>query len=178
MTDYSWLEALHQSQYDMLVRLAASRLLQSAASVSEAEDIVQQAFLLAAEKDLRNHPAPVGWLIRTVCQLCRKAGIRAHNALKKHQRAALQVQSPAPGLTGTVDIRTECPVGEKEFRLLMEQLLSPEECQLLIRYCTDETPLHELAADYSLSSGALRVRIHRIRKKLKACYAGSEGGEA
>ena len=58
MNSYQWLEELHRMHYDTLLRLARARLRLHGACADGAEDVVQQAFLLAAEKDISRHAAP------------------------------------------------------------------------------------------------------------------------
>lgn len=158
MEDCQWLAELHQKHYDVLLRLARARLRPYAA---DAEDIVQQAFLLAASKDVRNHEAPLRWLMKTVGYLCMNHVASRSRALRKQQLcgAAAREGCNAENRSG---VMAEC-----EARMTLEQTLAEDEWLLLLRYCRQDTPLERLAAEYGLSPVALRVRIHRLRKKLK-----------
>ena len=49
MNRYHWLEELHSAHYATLLRLAQNRLRSLIGSTAEAEDVVQDVFLLAAE---------------------------------------------------------------------------------------------------------------------------------
>lgn len=83
-----WLEALHLAHYDMLVRLARCLLRDSAASECDAEDVVQQAFVLAAQKQISGHEAPERWLICTVRNLCMNCAAKGSRTAQKTQRIA------------------------------------------------------------------------------------------
>lgn len=172
MRSYQWLETLHRTHYDTLIRLAKNRLRQSAASVSDAEDIVQQAFLLAAEKDISSHEAPVKWLIKTVNNLCMNRATSAWRSVQKTQRMIGQQTGSSPASSVHPVERQESLTGRQEVLMLIEQTLSPEEWELMRQYCLEDISIDELAARYAMSPVALRVRMHRLRGKLKKEYFG------
>ena len=156
MSDMQWLEQLHREHYHTLLRLARIRLSQTSGRTTDAEDIVQQAFLLAGQKNIRSHEAPLGWLCKTVDNLCRQHARRCMVRFLSQQR--LLERAPAVSSAGD---------DEAALLLAMEQLLSPEDWTLLHLYCVQGVPPEELARQRNISVGALRVQIHRIRKKLK-----------
>lgn len=51
--------------------------------------------------------------------------------------------------------------------LLLEQSLSQEDWQIMRKYCIEGIPLEEIAAKMDVPPGRLKVKIHRIRKKLE-----------
>ena len=167
MAGYQWLEELHKLCYDTLIRLAKSRLYWSDDCLHDAEEVVQQAFLLATEKDISTHEAPVQWMMKTVSNLCL-------NRLKKQQRARQKwLRLIRQRLDGSADRsasaveQQESGMEVREMMMLLEQVLTPEECELLRKYCLENIPPSDLAAQNGMSPGALRVRIHRLRKKLE-----------
>lgn len=172
MYRYQWLEELNRLHYDTLMRLARARLRQSAASVHEAEDVVQQAFLLAAEKDIRDHEAPVKWLMKTVCNLCMSRAASAMQTKRKQQRLIRQRMDNRPARSVYAVEATASGMDEQEVRMLIEQTLTSDEVDLLQQYCMGELSADELAAQKGVKPVALRVQIHRIRKKLKKEYYG------
>lgn len=70
MDKYHWLEELHSAHYATLLRLAQNRLRSLIGSIAEAEDVVQDVFLLAAEKDIRELDKPLAWLMKATSNLC------------------------------------------------------------------------------------------------------------
>ena len=161
MKDLQWLEHLHRAHYLTLLQLARNRLSRTGGSSADAEDVVQQAFLLAGQKDISGHEAPLGWLCKTVDNLCQQHSRKRLRQLQKQQR--LRQQAPV------------CvPPAADEAALLfaMEQALSPEEWKLLHQYCVQNIPTEELARERGVTIGALRVQIHRIRRKLRKSVPG------
>ena len=69
MHRYDWLEDLHAAHYATLLRLAQNRLRHLTGNIDDAEDVVQDAFLLAAEKDIRRLDNPLAWLMKTTSNL-------------------------------------------------------------------------------------------------------------
>ena len=172
MYRYQWLEDLHRMHYDTLIRLARARLRQSAASVHDAEDVVQQAFLLAAEKGIRDHEAPVKWLMKTVSNLCMNRATSALRTKQKQQRVIRQRLDNSPVRSVYAVEMTTGEMDEREMLMLIEQTLTPEEAELLMQYCTGDLSIDDLAAQKGVKPVALRVQIHRIRKKLKKEFYG------
>ena len=160
MDDCQWLAELHRKHYDVLLRLARARLRPWSAE-ADAEDVVQQAFLLAASKNIRDHEAPLRWLMKTVGYLCMNHTAGRSRALRNQRLSGVAAREAAEAE------RHSGAMAECEARMTLEQALSAEEWGLLQRYCGQDTPVSVLADEYGLSPAALRVRIHRLRKKLK-----------
>lgn len=161
MSDMEWLAQLHRENYESLLRLARHRLRQSLRDDSEADDVVQEAFTLAAAKDIRSHANPRAWLFKTVDHLCRRCVTRSIRTAQKHQRAA-QRQAEATSLTPETDRLLGL-----ELLARMRQELTEEDWTLLRRCCLEGQSPQEVAAQMGLTVNNLRVRLHRIRKKLK-----------
>ena len=156
--------------YDTLIRLARYRLRHSAASENEAEDIVQQAFLLAAEKDVCEHDAPGKWLMKTVSNLCMSRAIKQHRTRQKQQRLIRQRMDNSPVRSVYAVEMQSGAIEEKEMCMLIEQTLTPEEWTLLQQYIARNVSIEELAAQRGMTPDALRVQMHRLRRKLKKEY--------
>lgn len=174
MSGSQWLEDLHRTHYDMLVRLAKYLLRNSAASEFDAEDVVQQAYMLAAQKQISEHGDPVRWLIRTVRNLCMNCASKARSKEKKTQQIIRERMNGNAACSGGAADMQQCPTDEQEVLIFLDQLLAPEERALLQQYCRKDTTLSELAEGSSLSPAALRVRVCRIRKKIRQAYFDAE----
>ena len=57
-----------------------------------------------------------------------------------------------------------------DLHLIIEQVLSDEECRLLTQYYIYGHSLEEISRTMNISYSALKVRLHRIRKKLKKYF--------
>lgn len=173
MYRYQWLEELHRKHYDTLLRLARNRLRQSAASVQDAEDVVQQAFLLAAEKDISAHEAPVKWLMKTISNLCMNRSTSATRTKQKQQRLIQKTLDNSP-VRSVYAVETAVSETDKqEVLMLIQQVLTQEDAELLQQYCMEDVSINELAARKGMKPVALRVYVHRLRSKLKKAYYGS-----
>ena len=51
--------------------------------------------------------------------------------------------------------------------VMLEQSLSTEEWEIMKKYCLEDIPLEKLAAELGVPPNRLKVRIHRIRKKIE-----------
>lgn len=172
MSNRQWLEELHKKHYDTLTRLARNRLRQSAASVSDAEDVVQEAFVLAHQKDLEEHEAPVQWLMKTVGNLCMRYAKRALRNAQKQQKVIQARMDSSPERSVYAVERQESETEELEALMAVAQVLTEEEWELLRLYSMEHVPIEEIARQKQTSPEALRVRICRIRKKFKKEYYG------
>ncbi len=167
MNRYHWLEELHSAHYATLLRLAQNRLLSMTGSSTEAEDVVQDAFLLAAEKDIRQLENPLAWLMKTTANLCRHRLDRVKRDSRKEQHFIQhQLDNSAERSVYAVE-RQESETDALLWLLLLEQTLTPEEWEVLRKYCLEGVPLDELAAELGIPPNRLKVKIHRIRKKLE-----------
>ena len=83
---YHWLEDLHAAHYATLLRLAQNRLRRLTGNIDDAEDVVQDAFLLAAEKGIRRLDNPLAWLMKTTSNLCLQRLDRVKLDIGKAQR--------------------------------------------------------------------------------------------
>lgn len=167
MDKYHWLEELHSAHYATLLRLAQNRLRRLTGSISEAEDVVQDAFLLAAEKDIQHLEKPLAWLVKATSNLCMQRMDRVKRDAGKAQRFIQQKMDNSADRSVYAVEREESETDALLWLLLLEQSLSQEDWQIMRKYCIEGVPLDEIAAEMGVPPGRLKVKIHRIRKKLE-----------
>lgn len=172
MDGFEWLAELHRAHYDQLLRLARNRLAAGAATMIDGDDIVQEAFLLAVEKNIRDHEAPLWWLMKTVNNLSMRSGIKAFRDYRKHQRVIQHIMDNAADRSIYAVERQEDGTGEREFYMMAMQVLTPDEWEFMQLYCLSGVSNEVLARHYNITVTALRVRIHRLRAKFRKAYYG------
>lgn len=163
MTATRWLKELYDAHSSTLYRLAVNRLLNFGGSVADAQDVLQDVFRLALEKDIRSHPNPVGWLIKATENTCK-------NYARKHSAEAMRYVSASCYPDGDVhDIQIPVASYESEADILMtiECCLSEEEQRIIKAYCVENRSIDEIAHSLHITPNALSVRIFRIRKRLR-----------
>ena len=164
---YHWLEDLHAAHYATLLRLAQNRLRRLTGNIDDAEDVVQDAFLLAAEKDIRRLDNPLAWLMKTTSNLCLQRMDRAKRDTGKQQRFIQHKLDNSADRSVYAVERQESETDILLWMLMLEQSLSPDEWELLRKYCLEGIPIESLAAELDVPVNRLKVKIHRIRKKLE-----------
>jgi RNA polymerase sigma factor (sigma-70 family) len=164
---YDWLEDLHAAHYATLLRLAQNRLRRLTGNIDDAEDVVQDAFLLAAEKDIRRLDNPLAWLMKTTSNLCLQRMDRAKRDTGKEQRFIQHKLDNSADRSVYAVERQESETDILLWMLMLEQSLSPDEWELLRKYCLEGVPIESLAAELDVPVNRLKVKIHRIRKKLE-----------
>lgn len=167
MHQYHWLADLHTAHYATLLRLAQNRLRHLTGNMDEAEDVVQDAFLLAAEKDIRHLENPLAWLMKTTSNLCMQRMDRARRDAKKEQRFIQRKLDNSADRSAYAVERQESETDVLLWLLVLEQNLLSDEWELMRKYCLEGVPIDSLAAESGMSANRLKVRIHRIRKKLE-----------
>ena len=162
-----WIKALYEANYRTLYRVVCNLLYAGVGHTEDAQDIIQEVFLLAAWKEIYSHPKPEAWLIQTAKNLSMnylRANRRKNHAynhaaklsLVKHPRRSQGYLEPSVN-----------DHGASEIHLSLQQELSPEEWELVQRYCIENQSVEEIAASLGLSPNAVYARIFRIRKKIK-----------
>lgn len=162
-----WLEDLHSAHYATLLRLAQNRLRRLTGNIDEAEDVVQDAFLLAAEKDIRHLENPLAWLMKTTSNLCLQRMNRAKRDTGKEQCFIKHKLDNSADRSVYAVERQESETDTLLWLVLLEQTLSPDEWELMRKYCLEGISLDKLAAEIGVPANRLKVKIHRIRKKLE-----------
>lgn len=162
----AWLKELYDANYDRLYRIAAHRLRMHVGHISDVQDVLQDVFLEAAQEKIINHPNPEGWLISATKNICNNyiKGDRRRRRKQYKCEQALAAEYPrhAYGMIAS----TEDELTASDARMTLQQLLPEDEYRLMQQYCVEKRPISEIAESMEISENALRVRIHRIRKKL------------
>lgn len=170
MHGHHWLEKLHTAHHGTLLRLAQNRLRAMTGSTSEAEDVVQDVFLLAAEKDIRGLENPLPWMMKATVLMCKKRLDRNKRDVEKEKRVIKRTLDFSADRSVYAVEREESQAATVELMLTIEQILSPEEWAILREYCLIGIPIEEISARRGIPVNTLRVRICRIRKKLAKIY--------
>lgn len=166
MSDHLWLKELYDAHYAMLYRLAARRLREGTGRDVEAADVLQEVFLLAFKKDIRNHPNPPGWLAITTNNICSNY-IRSHYRSDEKQRQLAQNKLNACAQRSLFFVEAaEDETKLSDLMVTLEQSLTEDEWTLLRQYCLENRPIEEIAEKRGMTANALRVRIFRLRKKI------------
>ena len=165
-----WLKQLYDRNYDMLYRLACNRLTIGIGHSSDVQDVLQEVFLLASKKKIYKHPKSVGWLVIATVNICNNY-IQAHaRRMRKYDRLAQEQYDANVNSKKQPIIQNADETQDIDLRIVMEQTLSDEEYQIQIQHYGEGLSLEEISRALNVSPSALRVRLHRIRKKLKKYF--------
>ena len=172
MSTDKWLNALYKANAKRIYRLAAYILYDRLGHTTDAQDVVQEVFLLAARsKKLRSHPKPEAWLMTTtkfVCSNYMRTQSRIDRKQEKAARAAAQKNVHC--IHSYVEPSTD-NTGVSDVMLSLKQTLSPEEYELVRAYCIEKRPAAEIAAETGMSESCIRVKIHRLREKIREFFS-------
>jgi RNA polymerase sigma-70 factor (ECF subfamily) len=156
-------EALWHRFHRRLVIVGMRRLGSRADAEDAAQETLQRVTQALKEKRLREVEALPGFVLQTAVHVCqqwlRKRG-REHRALDGYAQEPDTTEDISHPLTGLIDderrtvVRSALKSLPAEERHLLEQI-----------YVQDTDPLH-LAERLGITPGALRVRKHRILKRL------------
>ena len=150
------------TEFSELYEQFAGRVLAYArrhASRDDAEDVVAETFHVAWRRRDVVPEEPLPWLI----------GV-AHNVLRSQWRAARRT-TPADTLERLADVAGDSQEVGVERRLELVQLLAKlpdHEREALLLVAWDDLSADQAARVLGISAGAVRVRIHRARKRLQA----------
>ena len=167
MSPDSWLRELYDANYSRLYKLASYHLRDYPGYSEDVQDVLQEVFLTAAQKDIRSHPKPEAWLVTTTKNICKnyiRANYRHYRKKRKNEQGELQKvqQTSLLFVTSKMD-----EIGVSDIKITLEQVLSPNELRILELYCLEKWPLKELSREFGMTPNAIRVWIFRIRQKIK-----------
>ena len=161
----AWLKAGNINAFEQLIMRWRSRAEEYANSILHdhqyAEDAVQEAFsrIYAARMALDENRSFPAYLYTTVKRVC-------IDELRKKKRF--------PELPGELP---ELPVdsAEEEYISRLEQFnrihllasLDEADRRLLLAFSLEGKPTKQIASEMNMSDGQVRIRLHRIRRKLK-----------
>lgn len=123
-------------------------------SVQEAEDAVQDTFVIFYEKSPQNLKNPAAWLTRVLVNQCR-------DRLRSPQRREVPLWEglPAPG-----------PEEKEELEELFS--LPPEDRTVLHLFYYEGYSTEEIAAILNVRPGTVRARLSRARDRLRTLLKG------
>lgn len=123
-----------------------------------AEDIAQDVFLVAVKRSdkVLKHSHPKRWLLTTAKYKIREF----HRKMKRWTDEPLREEGEEAGVE---DYRFE----EKEWELTALTILNESEWEMIKKYYLCGVPVSELANAEGITENNMRVRLHRIKKKLK-----------
>ena len=156
--DLKWAADLYEQYYERLYKMVLYKLANLRISPEDARDIVQDVFLVAMDKDIRNHPVPVAWLYDA-------ANKRCQNYRRTHFRDQRNVDINKSVLPFTPPEMTS-----NDIMSILQEHLSPQDYWLIKAYCIDDIPIEELCSATGLSKNAIYIRISRIRKQLRPFF--------
>ena len=142
--------ALYKSQYEKMIKLAYRML----GSMESAQDIVQEAFMLALIRwdEVSAHPLPEGWLALTVRNLVQN----------ERRRYANHEEYPLDSFMEQPDTRQEYPLLH-----LLPKKLSEEDRQLLIWKFELQMDNRQIADRLGISMTASKNRVSRAVKRCR-----------
>jgi RNA polymerase sigma-70 factor (ECF subfamily) len=155
------------SALDRLARCYGERLLRAGRrhcrTGEEAKDAVQDTFITAAARlqDFRGDGNLEGWLVRIVASACRRMSRGQKNDPARHEDELALLD---PGHSPEAEA-AQNEVAHWLHRALLELPAGDREILLLASVEGMEGP--EIAAHLQVSPGALRVRLHRARTRLR-----------
>ena len=171
MNTDKWLDSLYKANAKRIYRIAAYLLTDSVGHASDAQDVVQEVFLLASRsRKLRSHPKPEAWLastakyvcsnyVRTQVRIDRKRDKAGQAIAQKNIHSVHSYAEPSSDNTGVSDVM-----------LSLKQTLDPEEYKIMHAYCVEKRSAAEIAAETGMSETHVRVKIHRIREKIRKFF--------
>lgn len=147
-----YFQKLYEATYDELLRYVSKLYWYDAAMV---EDILQETYLILYRKiaEVMRHENPVGW-VKTTAKYVTYRVLDKNHAVEEilSQYQVDTAVSPEKLLDEYEDLR---------------KFLSEEELKLIRRYYEEGYSLEELAQEYEISKHALKMRIHRVVKKIR-----------
>ena len=168
-SDYALLESYFDKHYDFLYRMARTLLYQSSRTYADAADIVQEVFLTAINKwdDFTRSKNPVGWLVETTRNKCRNHLRAVKSQQNKANALSQKLLNEQPLSYGKLyDSATEPDTSEQDLLNLLEEKLSVDDFSLIRARYLENLSFQEISQQTGISEGALRLRLHRIRKNI------------
>ncbi len=146
----------------------------------EAEDVVQEAFLRLWRRGRLGEPRQVeGWLVRVAHNLCLDARRRRRTRDRHLLRIEPQDLANLAATSAEPDPERRLELDETRHAVLRALADLPPEARsvILMRYYLG-LPIGEIARVLDTSEGAVKVRLHRIRRGLRDELGDGPAAEA
>ena len=136
----------------------------------QAHDLIGETILRAYEhfEEIRDRKAFLSWLFTTAIRLQRRGGWRRRHFVAYNESEVLKLRSDIPSPDTTADL-------DSLYRAL--EKLPRKEREAIVLFEINDLPLKEILAIQGGTLSALKVRLHRARKRL-ARILGVQEGEA
>ena len=165
-----WLEHLFKRYHKAVFRTVYALFIREHLE-SYVNDVVQEVFLEAFHQYplLQSHPNIAGWLHITAWNKAKNQIRRRH---RENRATAYSIdEADAPELADRrahheVTVAAESLPTPENVHQLLEERLSAEQLTLYRHVYLEQRPYEEIARSHNVSSGALRVRIHRLRRTI------------
>ena len=164
MGQCQWLKELYDANYNRIYKLVSYKLWYYTGRTEDAQDIVQEVFLLAYQKDIRNHANPEAWLTMAAKYLCHNHNRARKRNDRKQEKALNEMQAERKQRPRHIE---EAAIRNVDTKLALENVISREDYEIIEKHYIQGFSLEEIAQQMGVSPVALRVRLHRLRKKLK-----------
>lgn len=154
------LDQIYVANYDTYHRLAISLLRHYIKHTDYAEDIVHDAFVLAAEKAEQSCIYPEAWIAKTIRYLCLNYARTFYTRNEKMPMVAQEI------------IRKESASIESEadFWATLEQHLPRKEYELMEAFYRKGLSVEEIAQATHTKPNTVRVNLYRIRKNIAEIF--------
>ncbi|MBQ8506063.1 MAG: sigma-70 family RNA polymerase sigma factor [Clostridia bacterium] len=171
MNKEKWIEDLYAENSERIYRIAKHLLAQYLGHAEDAQDVVQEVFLLASRsEEIMKHPKPAAWLAVTTKNVCSNFVRTAVRAGRKQDKAGRALAKKNVHSVHSYVEPSQDNTGVSDVMLTLKQSLTPEEYKLLEAYCIEQRSVEEIAGLMGLKPNAMRVKIWRLRQKTKKVF--------
>lgn len=150
----AFLSEICRTNYAWLYKYARSKL-----SPDDAEDLIQELFLLAARKvvSLMDSPSPSGWLAKSLRFLISDWW----------ERESVRNRYHADAVDETFLVSSSHELSDVDLELSVKAALTDEEYKLYYLIYREERPMTDVAKSIGATPAAVWKRMERIRKRLR-----------
>lgn len=145
-------ESFCRERYNEILRYVKRHL-----GVDKAEDVTQEVFFIAWKRReaVLASKKPVGWLYNTAKNLIREAR-------KKDARHSFAPFEDCTEVQGNGKMELELV----EWKMILEEWMEPGERKLFMEHYVNGISVRELAMREDVKEEVLRMRLHRMKKRL------------
>ena len=163
-----WLQDLFMTHNVTLRKVARYNLSLYLGNTVDAEDVLQDVFLIAARKDLRAMENPVAWLIKTIVLTCRNKQRSIRGSIAKQEMITEQYRQSWNTQNNTAnEPAVPDESGQVIIDLTLQQELPPDEYRLWQARFVEHQSVEEICKREGINQGTARMRIFRLQKKVQ-----------